>query len=166
MKLKGKNVMVHKELDDEGHDVKFGNEQWKVIKGNLVIDREKKRSSLYMVYLPSEGVTVPDQKRNKIRFTKSRKPVRGFRGNGSTDSQPVEALARVTRQWVKRTSVPAVKVSPDDYLLIMESVVCSQSIPGFGSSCKWESVGTEDESGAVLVVTDVGAWGSFNGPSG
>ncbi|MCD9638967.1 hypothetical protein HAX54_023190, partial [Datura stramonium] len=103
-------------LDDEGHDVKFENGQWKVIKGNLVITRGKKRSSLYMVYLPSERVTVLDQKRNKIRFTESRgqkkvrfagdkprstgqiqvertwkvsgKPVRGFRGSGSTDSQP------------------------------------------------------------------------------
>ncbi|MCE5167666.1 hypothetical protein HAX54_015698, partial [Datura stramonium] len=120
--------------------------------------------------------TIPDQKRNKIRFTESRgqkkvrfagdkprvtdqiqverawkgsgKPVRGFRGSGSTGSQPVKASTRVTRQWVKRTSVPAFKVSPDDYLLTMESVVCSQSIPGSGSSCKWESVGTEDESGA------------------
>ncbi|MCE5167186.1 hypothetical protein HAX54_041675, partial [Datura stramonium] len=95
----------------------------------------------------------------------SGKQVRDFRGSGSTDSQPVKASARVTRQWVKRTSVPAVKISPDDYLLTMESVVCSQSIPRFGSSCKWESVGTEDESGAVLAMTDVGAWGSFNGPS-
>ncbi|MCE5167566.1 hypothetical protein HAX54_010621, partial [Datura stramonium] len=122
-------------LDDEGHDVKFGNGQWKVINGNLVIARGKKRSSLYMVYLPSEGVTAPDQKRNKIRFTESRgkkkirfagdkpratgkiqverawkglgKPVRGFRGSGSTGSQPVKASTRVTRQWVKRTSVPA-----------------------------------------------------------
>ncbi|MCD7452288.1 hypothetical protein HAX54_016120 [Datura stramonium] len=147
-----------------------------------------------MVYLLFDGVTVPDQKRNKIRFTESRgqkkvcfagdkpratgqiqverawkgsgKLVRGFRGRGSTDSQPVKASARVTRQWVKRTNVLAVKVSPDDYLLTMESVVCSQSIPGSDSSCKWELVGTEDESGTVLAVTDVGAWGSFNGPSG
>ncbi|MCD7468957.1 hypothetical protein HAX54_007521 [Datura stramonium] len=80
-----------------------------------------------MVYLPSEGVTVPDQKRNKIRFTESRgqkkvcfvgdkpratgqiqverawkgsgKPVRGFRGSGSTGSQPVKASARVTRHF-------------------------------------------------------------------
>ncbi|MCD9642569.1 hypothetical protein HAX54_029442 [Datura stramonium] len=87
----------------------------------------------------------------------SGKLVRGFRGSGSTGSQPVKVSARVTRQWVKRTSVPAVKVSPNDYLLIMESVVCSQSIPGSDNSCKWESVGTEDESGAVLAVTDVGA---------
>ncbi|MCE3214882.1 hypothetical protein HAX54_000203, partial [Datura stramonium] len=112
-------------LDDEGHDVKFGNGQWKVIKGNLIIARGKKQSSLYMVYLLSEGVTVPDQKRNKIRFTESRgqkevrfarykpratgqiqverywkgsgKPVRDFRGSGSTGSQLVKASARVTR---------------------------------------------------------------------
>ncbi|MCD7463723.1 hypothetical protein HAX54_051228 [Datura stramonium] len=108
-----------------------------------------------MVYLPSEGVTVPDQKKNKIQFTESRgqkkvhfagnkpratgqiqvqcawkgsgKLVRGFRGSGST-GVPVKASARVTRH-----------------------------------SNKWESVRTEDESGAVLAVTDVGAWEASTG---
>ncbi|KAD7116805.1 hypothetical protein E3N88_04073 [Mikania micrantha] len=36
-------------LDDEGLDVHFGGGQWKVVKGNLVISRGKKRGSLYMV---------------------------------------------------------------------------------------------------------------------
>jgi len=52
--------------------VKFGNQQWKVIKGNLVIACGKKRGSLYMVGLPSEGVTIPVQKIKKVRFTESR----------------------------------------------------------------------------------------------
>ena len=60
------------QLDEQGHEVKFGNGQWKVVKGNLVITRGRKRGSLYMVSLPSEGVTVPVQKKTKIRFTESR----------------------------------------------------------------------------------------------
>ncbi|MCD7460667.1 hypothetical protein HAX54_044081, partial [Datura stramonium] len=59
----------------------------------------------------------------------SGKSVRDFRGSGSTGSQLVKASARVIRQWVKRTSIPAIKVSLDDYLLTMESVVCSREYP-------------------------------------
>ncbi|KAJ0846181.1 putative RNA-directed DNA polymerase [Helianthus annuus] len=167
------------QLDEQGHEVKFRNGQWKVLKGNLVVARGKKRGSLYMVSLPSEGVTVPVQKKTKIRFTESRgqervcfadgkpratgqiqderagkgsvKPVRGIRGSGSTG----HASVRVTRrQWVKRTSIPAVKVSPVDNLLYSESV-CSQDVPGSDSSCQWEPIGTENESGADLAMTDV-----------
>ena len=36
----------------------------------------------------------------------------------------------------------------------MESV-CSQDVPGSGSSCKWEPVGTEDGSVTVSVMTNV-----------
>ena len=38
--------------------MKFENQQWKVVKGNLVMARRRKRGSLYMVRLPFEGVTV------------------------------------------------------------------------------------------------------------
>ena len=48
------------------------NQQWKVVKGNLVMACGRKRGSLYMVGLPSEGVTVPVQKINKVMITKSR----------------------------------------------------------------------------------------------
>ncbi|KAJ0545380.1 putative RNA-directed DNA polymerase [Helianthus annuus] len=137
------------QLDEYGHEVKFRNGQWKVLKGNLVVARGKKRGSLYMVSLPSEGVTVPVKKKTKIRFTESRgqkrvcfadgkpratcqiqderagkgsvKPVRGIRGSGSTGRASVSVTRR---QWVKRTSIPAVKVSPVDNLLYSESV-CS-----------------------------------------
>jgi len=47
-----------RQLDEQGHEVKFGNQQWKVVKGNLVMARGRKRGSLYMVGLLSEGVTV------------------------------------------------------------------------------------------------------------
>lgn len=167
------------QLDEQGHEVKFRNGQWKVIKGNLVVARGKKQGSLYMVSLPSEGVTVPVQKKTKVRFTESRgqkkvcfadgkprvtgqiqvecarkgsvKPVRGIHGSGSTGC----ASVRVTRrQWVKRTSIPSVKISPVDYLLYSESV-CSHDVPGSGSSCQWEPIGTENGSVTVSVMTDV-----------
>jgi len=99
-------------LDEQGHEVKFENQHWKVVKGNLVTACGRKRGLLYMVGLPSEGVTIPIQKINKVRFTKSRgqkrvvftrekpratgqiqdkrarkgsgRPVRGTYGSGST----------------------------------------------------------------------------------
>ncbi|KAI3767934.1 hypothetical protein L2E82_18363 [Cichorium intybus] len=37
------------QLDDEGHHVTFGDHQWKVTKGNLVVARGQKRVTLYMV---------------------------------------------------------------------------------------------------------------------
>jgi len=38
--------------------------------------RERKRGLLYMVGLPSEGVTIPVKKINKVRFTESRRQKR------------------------------------------------------------------------------------------
>ena len=90
-----------------------------------------------MVSLPSEGVTVPEQKKNKIWFIESHgqkkvcfadgkprvtgqiqiervwngseKPVKGIHSSGSKGC----ASARIPRtQWVKKTSIPSVKVSP------------------------------------------------------
>ncbi|VFQ97412.1 unnamed protein product [Cuscuta campestris] len=67
-----KSLISVRQLDEQGHEVKFSDGQWKVIKGNLVMARGRKSGSLYMVELPYEGVTVPVQKRNKVRFTESR----------------------------------------------------------------------------------------------
>lgn len=167
------------QLDEQGHEVKFRNGQWKVVKGNRVIARGHKRGSLYMVSLPSEGVTVPVQKKTKVRFIESRgqkkvcfadgkprvtgqiqvervwngseKPVKGIHSSGSKGC----VSARIPRtQWVKKTSIPSVKFSPD-YLLHMESVVCSQDVPGSGSSFQWEPVETENRSVADLAMTNV-----------
>jgi len=153
--------------------VKFGNQQWKIVKGNLVMACGRKRGSLYMVGLPSEGVTVPVQKINKVWFTKSRgqkrvvftrekpkatsqiqdssRPVRGTYSSGSTGRASVEVPRG---QWVKRTSIPAIETSPENFLLSME-YVSSQAILESDSLCKWELVGTEDESMAISVMTNV-----------
>jgi len=119
-------------------------------------------------------VTIPVHKINKVWFTESRgqkrvvfikekpiatsqiqderawkgsgRPVRGTYGSGSTGRASAEIPRR---QWVRRTSIPAVETSPENFLLNMESV-CSKVVPGSGNSYKWESVGTENGS-----VTDV-----------
>jgi len=77
---------------------------------------------------------------------RSGRPVRATCGSGSTGC----ASAKVPiRQWVGRTSIPAVETFPEKFLLNMESV-CSQVVPKSDSSYKWESVGIENGS-----VTDV-----------
>ncbi|VFQ66942.1 unnamed protein product [Cuscuta campestris] len=152
-----KSLISVKQLDEQGHEVKFENEQWKVVKGNLGMARGRKSGSLYMVELPSEGVTVPVQKRNKVRFTESRgqnkvvyagekprvtgqtqdervrkgstRPVRGICGSGSSRGASVKFPIR---QWVRQTSISAVGISLENFLLGMESV-CSQDVPGSGS---------------------------------
>ncbi|VFQ79110.1 unnamed protein product [Cuscuta campestris] len=125
-------------------------------------------------------VTVPVQKKNEVRFTESRgqnkvvsarekpratgqtqderawkgsrMPVRGICGSGSSRGASAK-LPR--RQWVRRTSIPAVGTSPENFLLSTE-IVCSQDVPGSGSvHLQWEPVGTEDESGADFAVNDV-----------
>nr|GEW43769.1 retrovirus-related Pol polyprotein from transposon TNT 1-94 [Tanacetum cinerariifolium] len=53
--LRRKLISVDK-LDDEGFNVHFGGGQWKVIKGNLVIAKGKKKGSLYMVEIHGDGV--------------------------------------------------------------------------------------------------------------
>ncbi|VFQ98166.1 unnamed protein product [Cuscuta campestris] len=175
-----KSLISVRQLDEQGHEVKFRDGQWKVVKGNLVMARGRKSGSLYMVELPSEGVTAPVHKRNKVWFTESRGqnkvvyarkkpratgqtqderawkgsrgPVRGICGSGSSRGASAKLLRR---QWVRRTSVPAVRSSPENFLLSMESV-CSQDVPGSGSvHLQWEPVGTEDESGVDFAVTDV-----------
>ena len=154
----------------------FGNGQWKVVKGNLAVACGKKMGSLYMVDMSSKGVDLFLVK-DKVRFTESRgqkkvrfasnkprarvkiqderarkvKSVGGHRDSGITGRVSVTVLGR---QWIKKTNIPAVKVSPANYLLNMESV-CSQSISGSGSLFQWEPVGTENRSGVVLAVTDV-----------
>ncbi|KAD5960194.1 hypothetical protein E3N88_11666 [Mikania micrantha] len=68
--LKRRLILVG-QLDNQGHEVKFKNGQWKVVKGNLVMARGKKKGSLYLINILSQGVTVPIQK-NKVWFTESR----------------------------------------------------------------------------------------------
>ncbi|VFQ97324.1 unnamed protein product [Cuscuta campestris] len=134
-------------LDEHGHKVKFGNRQWKVVKGNLVLAHGRKSGSLYMVELPSEGVTVPIQKRNKVRFTESR-------------GQKKVVFAREKPRATGQTQVGrARKGSRRPVRDICGSGstrgASAKIVPGSGSACvQWEPVGTEDESRAVQAMTD------------
>jgi len=38
-----KSLISVRQLDEQGHEVKFGNQQWKVVKGNLVMVCGRKR---------------------------------------------------------------------------------------------------------------------------
>nr|GEU90206.1 retrovirus-related Pol polyprotein from transposon TNT 1-94 [Tanacetum cinerariifolium] len=46
------------QLDEEGYHVGFGDQQWKVTKGSLVVARGNKRGSLYMVKVPFDGINA------------------------------------------------------------------------------------------------------------
>ncbi|KAI3808570.1 hypothetical protein L1987_24524 [Smallanthus sonchifolius] len=63
--LKRKFIYVGK-VDEVGLDIKFGGGRWKVIGGNLVIARGKKRGSLHMVEVPSEGCGLVPVKSDKV----------------------------------------------------------------------------------------------------
>jgi hypothetical protein len=66
-----KQLIYVRNLDEHGHEVRFGNGQWKVVKGNIVIARGRKRGSLYMVSIPLKGEVVLVQKETKVWFTES-----------------------------------------------------------------------------------------------
>ncbi|GKE14534.1 putative RNA-directed DNA polymerase, partial [Tanacetum coccineum] len=46
------------QLDEEGYHIGFGDQQWKVSKGSLVVAHGNKRRSLYMVEVPSDGINT------------------------------------------------------------------------------------------------------------
>ena len=48
-------------LDDEGHHVTFGDHQWKVTKGNLVVAGGQKRGTLYMVEVSDDEAHVVEE---------------------------------------------------------------------------------------------------------
>ena len=52
------------QLDDQGYHVLFGNGQWKVVKGNLVIAKGKKIGTLYIVDASSVGVNAMTSEMN------------------------------------------------------------------------------------------------------
>ncbi|GJR94961.1 retrovirus-related pol polyprotein from transposon TNT 1-94 [Tanacetum coccineum] len=53
--LKRRLISV-RQLDEEGYHVFFGDRQWKVTKGSLVVAHGNKRGSLYMVEVHPEGI--------------------------------------------------------------------------------------------------------------
>ena len=46
------------QLDEEGHHVHFGDQQWKVVKRNMVVARSHKKGTLYMVEVPVDDVNA------------------------------------------------------------------------------------------------------------
>ena len=49
------------QLDDEGHRIEFGDGQWKVTKGSMVIVRGRKRGTLYMVEVTDSEVNAVEE---------------------------------------------------------------------------------------------------------
>ena len=49
------------QLDDEGHRIEFGDGQWKVTKGSMVIARGRKRGTLYMVEVTDYEVNAIEE---------------------------------------------------------------------------------------------------------
>ncbi|KAD4179801.1 hypothetical protein E3N88_28392 [Mikania micrantha] len=170
------------QLDKQGMEVRFGSNEWKVVKGNLVIARGMKHGSLYLVDEPAEGCMTVPVKRNKIWFAKSRakrvhfanvksgakemlaervqksKPFRGFGDSGSKGCVP----GTVTKsRWVLKTRIE--EFSPVGSLLCLESVVGPRCISGSGGVSI--PVEIEDESLTGVVTTELELGGATTGPS-
>ncbi|VFQ77145.1 unnamed protein product [Cuscuta campestris] len=173
------------QLDDLGLDVKFGGGQWKVVKGNLVVARGKKRGSLYMVEIPPQGAS-PVFVKEKVRFKESRvlkrvtfakekliervqiqdelarkvQPVREFCDSGSIGHASVPI-----RQWVRKTSIPALNVSPVNNLLGLENVGSQFVLEARRVIDVSHSELAEKENESRVVTDELKLSGSFNGPS-
>ncbi|KAD4384955.1 hypothetical protein E3N88_25123 [Mikania micrantha] len=170
------------QLDKQGMEVRFGSNEWKVVKGNLVIARGTKHGSLYLVDEPAEGCMTVPVKRNKIWFAKSRakrvhfanvksgakemsaervqksKPFRGFGDSGSKGCAP----GTVTKsRWVLKTRTE--EFSPVGSLLCLESVGGPRCISGSGGVSI--PVEIEDESLTGFVTTELELGGASTGPS-
>ncbi|MCE0482004.1 hypothetical protein HAX54_040305 [Datura stramonium] len=65
-----KRLIFVGQLDDEEHDIKFENGWWKILGHS---SRKETEFAVGWPYLLSEGVTAPDQKRNKTVHKESRK---------------------------------------------------------------------------------------------
>ncbi|KAD2393987.1 hypothetical protein E3N88_40964 [Mikania micrantha] len=163
-------------------EVRFGSNEWKVVKGNLVIARGMKHGSLYLVDEPAEGCMTVPVKRNKIWFAKSRakrvhfanvksgakemlaervqksKPFRGFGDSGSKGCVP----GTVTKsRWVLKTRTE--EISTVGSLLCLESVGGPRCISGSGGVSI--PVEIEDESLTGFVTTELKLGGASTGPS-
>ncbi|KAD2393307.1 hypothetical protein E3N88_40284 [Mikania micrantha] len=153
-RLNGKLISVG-QLDKQGMEVRFGSNEWKVVKGNLVIARGMKHESLYLVDEPAEGCMTIPVKRNKIWFAKSRAKRVHF-ANVKSGAKEIyeEPLGLKTRTE---------EFSPIGSLLCLESVGGPRCISGSGGVSI--PVEIEDESLTGFVTTELELGGASTGPS-
>nr|GEV04648.1 retrovirus-related Pol polyprotein from transposon TNT 1-94 [Tanacetum cinerariifolium] len=62
-----KRLISVRQLDEEGYHIGFGDQQWKITKGSLVVAHENKRGSLYMV----EKVEMENETNHRVKCSKS-----------------------------------------------------------------------------------------------
>ncbi|GKB87893.1 hypothetical protein Tco_0960165 [Tanacetum coccineum] len=82
------------QLDEEGYHVGFGDQQWKVTKGSLVVARGNKPRSIYMVEVHSEGIgaIINDSGSATLWFGEAEE---AFLHNVREDKETVETAAEV-----------------------------------------------------------------------
>ncbi|KAD7477491.1 hypothetical protein E3N88_00627 [Mikania micrantha] len=132
-------------------EVRFGSNEWKVVKGNLVIARGMKHGS-YLVDEPAEG-----SKEMLAERVQKSKPFRGFGDSGSTGCVP----GTVTKsRWVLKTKTE--EFSPMGSLLCLESVGGPRCISGSGGVSI--PVEIEDESLTGFVTTELELGGASTSP--
>ncbi|XP_076951977.1 uncharacterized protein LOC143625559 [Bidens hawaiensis] len=170
------------QLDELGMEVKFGGGKWKLTKASLVIARENRCDSLYMVDVPIEGsMTVPQKKvgfyeskgQHKVQFARVEpcakviQAERGCRSKtgkkfGDSGSTGV-VMGKVTKQrWVLKTVIPIDKISPRKLLLLTQERGNSSRVIS-GTNESYVSVKIED--GSVL-ADELELGGASTGRSG
>ncbi|GJS20058.1 retrovirus-related pol polyprotein from transposon TNT 1-94 [Tanacetum coccineum] len=93
------------QLDEEGYHVGFGDQQWKVTKGSLVVARANKRGSIYMVEVQSEGIDIIiDGSGNAALWFGEAKEA--FLHNVREDKETAETAAEVANGIVMLKRVP------------------------------------------------------------
>ncbi|KAD6454953.1 hypothetical protein E3N88_09659 [Mikania micrantha] len=141
------------QLDKQGMEVRCGSNEWKVVKGNLVIARGMKHGSLYLVDEPAEG-----SKEMLAERVQKSKPFRGFGDSGSKGCVPGTVMKS---HWVLKTRTE--ECSPVGSLLFLESVGGPRCISGSGGVSI--PVEIEDESLTGVVTTELELGGASTGPS-
>ncbi|GJV22325.1 retrovirus-related pol polyprotein from transposon TNT 1-94 [Tanacetum coccineum] len=93
------------QLDEEGYHVGFGDQQWKVTKGSLVVARGNKRGSIYMVEVHSEGIgaIIEDSGSAALWFGEAEA---AFLHNVREDKETAETAAEVANGIVMLKRVP------------------------------------------------------------
>ncbi|GKE74594.1 retrovirus-related pol polyprotein from transposon TNT 1-94 [Tanacetum coccineum] len=142
--LKRRLISV-RQLDEEGYHVSFGDQQWKVTKGSLVVAHGKKSGSLYMVevHLEEIGAITNGSGSAALWFEKAEE---SFLHNVSKDKETVKTAAGVEvglripeEEWRgKDTSLAHLKVFGCD------SFVKVRDVCGEAMKCTFIASGSDE----------------------